>query len=131
MEAYDYMCSEKIKIIVKSIEELHVRRGYESYHGGQVDLIENAKWSAKRELLEAIGDFIGYTVNDDEGYVEAVLYLPYVQDSVVKRHKEYNEFLLRQNDDYAKSVWQLRKEIEYLKLPWWKKLIKAWNNRSE
>jgi len=135
-----YSCdglAEEVKQVVISVRDYHVRkyieepnhRGYASQEQLKI-LADRSEYLAKRTLLDGLEQFVHLTTNLHENFVDAQIWMPYVRDAEFRQLERANETLDRIRVDLLAENFSQAERIEYLELPWWKKLalwIKAWN----
>ena len=124
-----YDMREEIKTVVISIQEYRVRRelmpqGYRYSVSSEEkeDLVKMAERSAKHQILDGLEQFIHCEFDENRNFVEAQIWMPYVKDAVVKSLEETEKY---QQSRIAELSWEnnnMQKRIDYLELPWWKKL---------
>lgn len=120
--------SEEVNQIVLDIERLCFQVAIEPmkpYSTSKVDHQELAKFKAKRGLLEGIEKYIKTEVRDDymgEKTVIATVYLPYIYDDVLVRQNNELKSLGRQIGIKDIAIRVAQNRIDYLHLPWYKKL---------
>lgn len=125
---FDYHATQEIQHIAMGAQELRCRRSVEKERlhnnaSSQINWLEQAKRSAKYELLDMISDFILVKEIHDGFYIEAELYLPYVRDSKITELEKDIKLKERQVINCSSHISSLNSEIQKLQRPWWKKLI--------
>ena len=123
----------EVKQVVISVQDYHVRRElmpmgavfdttYVPTAEQRIDQTKRAEQDVKYQLLDGLEKFIHCEVNEERNFVEATIWMPYVKDAVMKSLEETEKY---QQSRIAEMSWEnnnMQKRIDYLELPWWKKL---------
>ena len=131
----------EVKQVVISVQDYHVRRElmpmgavfdttYVPTAEQRIDQTKRAEQDVKYQLLDGLEKFIHCEVNEERNFVEATIWMPYVKDEVTKELQVTNKLLQRLNSGMETELmaWRSKTEelLDYLDLPWWKKLFKSY-----
>ena len=134
LEERIYDMPVEVKQVVISVQDYHVRREISTVPWGlskanRQDLIKGAKHGARYDLLDGLQKFVHCEIDEERNFVEAVIWMPYVKDEIVKQLEKHNKTLENLNSRLGVEceAWRRKTEelSEYIALPWWKKLFKV------
>lgn len=124
----------RVQHILIETERLYADVGIEDYPDGSIDLKRMAEEKAKHLLLEKIKDYIKTDVVEGFNHKEAIrgiIYLPYIYDDVINRVNDEKARLKDENSRLRLSIAARQARIEWLVLPWYKKLWSWLNEQSK
>lgn len=136
------LISEEVKQIVMGVESLNYSMAIPDHHfrnnpRSGIDCVEESKRYAVMGLCESIEKFVKVKVikNRQDPYAVATIHLPFVYDDKVQRLQRQVTSAVTRADNTNRRNDRLQSYIEslheYLKLPWYKKLWKKWDDRVQ
>jgi len=118
--------TEEIRQVVIGLMDLHARYNIErEYPNCSVDMAEMAEMRTKRQLLDSVEGLIKTTTYEDRGYVESVIYMPFVRDKQIKYFESHLKHVRREVVTLKDRNVKLAGHIKYLEKPWHMKLYLA------